>query len=122
MWHPAPWSLALIVGAWRVRGRVGAALTSMPERSRRALYFALGFSSLSIAMFVPASRFAERYPFSAHYAIATAGVVVGLQVWPSLRTTLGRIDRAVPAFPVVVWVSLMLLRLTVGALLPRISG
>ena len=72
-------------------------------------------------MLVPASRFAERYPFSAHYAIAAAGVVVALHM-ARLQIGLERLDRQIPALPVVVWTALMLLRLTSGRLLPRISG
>ena len=122
LWHPAPWSFALIAAAWRLRGSVGRTLAQLPDPARRSLVFAVLFALASIAMLVPASRFAERYPFSAHYAIAAAGVAVALHEWPRLRSAVERLDQAIPALPAVAWAVLMLLRLTVGSLLPRISG
>lgn len=122
LWHPAPWSVALVVAAWRARGQLGERFRALSEPARRGLVAAVGFALGSIALLTPASRFAERYPFSAHYAIAAAGGVVALYVWPRLRSRVEALDRVVPAFPAVVWLTLMVLRLTLGGLLPRISG
>jgi polyisoprenoid-binding protein YceI len=84
------------------------------------LIFALGFAAAAILLLSPSSRFAERYAFSATYAVATAGAVVALREWPWLRARLTRLDAAVPGLPVVVWCALLLLRLVTDQLLPRI--
>jgi len=119
-WHPAPWSFAL-VAAFR-HGRRGLALRwqALAAAERRGLIFALGFAAAAILLLSPSSRFAERYAFSATYAVATAGAVVALREWPWLRTRLTRLDAAVPGLPVVVWCALILLRLVTDQLLPRI--
>jgi hypothetical protein len=122
LWHPAPWSFALIVAAWKTRGSIRHTVARLPGPARRALIFATVFALVTIALFVPASRFAERYPFSAHYAIAAAGVVVALHRWPSLRRIVVQADRQIPGLPALVWTLLMLLRLAIGSLLPRISA
>ncbi len=122
LWHPAPWSLALVVAAWRWRGRWRSVLETLPVETRRGLYFCLAFAAASLLMLSPASRFAERYLFSANYAIGACGAIVALSVWPALRRALVRLDDRVPALPALCWLALMLLRLAVGPLLPRISG
>jgi hypothetical protein len=93
---------------------------ALADTERRGLIFAVTFAVAAIAMLSPSSRFAERYAFSATYAVATAGVVVALRDWPWLARGLGRLDTAVPALPAVVWFLLMLLRLVSGAMLPRV--
>jgi 4-amino-4-deoxy-L-arabinose transferase-like glycosyltransferase len=122
LWHPAPWSVVLLIAAWRSRRSIAPTLARLSDRTRRSLIFCLTFAVLAIGMLVPASRFAERYPFSAHYAIAAAGVVIALHTWPRLRSRLSTLDRAVPALPALLWFVLMILRLGLGPLLPRISG
>jgi hypothetical protein len=122
LWHPAPWSLALLAGCWVQRGRVVRWWQSAPEPARRGVLFALAFAITAVAALSPASRFAERYVFSANYAIATLGAVVSLHAWPRWRAWLERLDARVPGLPVLTWLTLMLLRLTIGPLLPRISG
>jgi 4-amino-4-deoxy-L-arabinose transferase-like glycosyltransferase len=122
LWHPAPWSLALIVGAWSSRRRWSAVWRSLPASHQRALVFSLGFAFTTVAMLTPASRFAERYIFSANYALAAAGIVVALHLWPALRSTLVTWDQRLPALPALCWTLLMVLRLIVGPLLPRISS
>ncbi len=119
-WHPAPWSLALI--ALLRHGRAGLARRwqALTRPERRGLLFALGFAGAAILLLSPSSRFAERYAFSATYAIATAGAVVAMREWPGLAQRLGRLDATVPGLPVVVWISLMLLRLATDQVLPRI--
>jgi 4-amino-4-deoxy-L-arabinose transferase-like glycosyltransferase len=122
LWHPAPWSLALLFAAWRSRRSISPTLARLPAAARWSLVFCITFALMAIAMLVPASRFAERYPFSAHYAIAAAGVVIALHIWPRLRLRLLTLDHAVPALPALLWFVLMILRLGLGPLLPRISG
>ena len=122
VWHPAPWSLALAAGLWHWRATFGAWCRAGVDATRLSLLFAVVFPVTAMLFLSPASRFAERYLFSANYAIAAAGVVVAVRLWPSLRDVLLRVDRAVPAFPALCWLALMVLRLTLGPLLPRISS
>jgi hypothetical protein len=122
LWHPAPWSLALLAACWMQRGRVAAWWQSAPEAARRGILFALAFAVTAVVALSPASRFAERYVFSANYAIATLGAVVSLHAWPRWRAWIERLDARVPGLPVLTWLTLMLLRLTIGPLLPRITG
>lgn len=122
LWHPAPWSFALLAAWWRARGRVGSWWRGAAEPSRRGLLFALGYALLAIALLSPASRFAERYAFSATYLIGAAGAVVAVHIWPWLRDRLTSLDARVPAFPAIVWAALILLRLAFGPFLPRIGA
>jgi len=115
VYHPAPWSLALMLGAWRF-GR--SAIRGTIER--RAIDFVLTYAALVTLLLSFASRWAERYAFSATFLIGAAGAVVAFRTWPALRRLLARLDGSVPAFPAVVWTILMLLRLVAGPLLPRI--
>lgn len=121
-WHPAPWSLALVAALWRWRGTIGARWRETPEPARRGLIFAIGFAAACILMLSPASRFAERYTFSANYAIAAAGAIVAARAWPVLGRVVEAADRRVPALAAWCWLGLMLLRLTLGPFLPRISS
>jgi hypothetical protein len=79
------------------------------------IYAALVTIVLSLA-----SRWAERYAFSATFMVGAAGAVVAYRTWPWLRRTLMRLEASVPAFPALVWTVLMLLRLVAGPWLPRI--
>ena len=117
LWHPAPWCFALIVAISRYPGSSG-----ISSGMRRGLAFTMLFAAASVLLLSPASRFAERYTFSASYAVAAAGIVTALIVWPALKDGVTKLDRAIPALPAVCWLVLMILRLTVGPYLPRISG
>lgn len=121
-WHPAPWSLALVAAAWRWRGTLVERWRSLPDPARRGLLFCLAFALTCVLALSPASRFAERYIFSANYALATAGVIVASRAWPALARVVRTLDERVPALPAICWLALMLLRLTLGPLLPRISS
>lgn len=121
LWHAAPWSLALIASAWVFRGQWRATWDALGERERRGLTFALGFAVGAVALLSPSSRFAERYAFSATYAVAAAGVIVAIRVWPRVRNALMSIDARVPALPVTLWFLLMAFRLALGPWLPRLS-
>jgi 4-amino-4-deoxy-L-arabinose transferase-like glycosyltransferase len=122
LWHPAPWSVALLVAAWHTRGRWRATWRALPESHRRGLLFALMFAATTVAMLTPASRFTERYIFSVNYVVAATGIVVALHHWPALGTFITRLDARVPALPVICWTLLMLLRLGIGPYLPRVSS
>ena len=95
---------------------------SAPATNRRGLLFALGFTLLAVGLLSPASRFAERYAFSATYLMGAAGAVVAVHIWPWLRRRYSALDARVPAFPAVVWAALILLRLALGPFLPRIGA
>jgi 4-amino-4-deoxy-L-arabinose transferase-like glycosyltransferase len=122
LWHPAPWSLAILAIVWQRRGRLAGWWQGAGDRAQRGIVFAAAFAGIAVVSLSPASRFAERYVFSANYAIAALGVVLSLHAWPGARAWLERIDARVPGLPVLTWLVLMLLRLTIGPLLPRISG
>jgi 4-amino-4-deoxy-L-arabinose transferase-like glycosyltransferase len=119
LWHPAPWSVALAIAMARRSGRMREWWRQSPDPARRGLLFALAFGALALAMLSPSSRFAERYAFTAVFAVGTAGAVVAYRMWPALRRTVRRIDQAIPAAPAVIWLGLVLLRLGAGPLLPR---
>lgn len=121
-WHPAPWSLALVAAAWRWRGTMADRWRTSPQAARRGLVFCLAFALTCVVALSPASRFAERYIFSANYALATAGAIVASRAWPDLARLVRALDSRIPALPAVCWLVLMLLRLTVGPFLPRISS
>jgi 4-amino-4-deoxy-L-arabinose transferase-like glycosyltransferase len=117
LYHPAPWSLVLlwasvrptIAGPWR-------------DQAKRGLLFVLVFAALSVLLLSVASRFAERYAFSATYMIGAAGIVVAVHRAPRLRRGLTRLETAVPALPAALWVTLIVLRVALGPWLPRIGG
>lgn len=121
-WHPAPWSALLIGALWRHRGSLRTDWANVPDTARRALLFAVAFAICSILALSPASRFAERYAFSANFAIGAAGAVVACFEWPRLGRWLSALDARVPALPVLTWTALMLMRLGLGPFLPRISS
>jgi hypothetical protein len=120
LWHPAPWSFALLLAWWRSRAARPAASSDADRRTRSAVLFALAFALLSILVLAPSSRFAERYAFSATYAVAAAGAVAAYRVWPAVRRTATQLDERVPAAPAVLWLTLMLLRMVSGPILPRL--
>jgi 4-amino-4-deoxy-L-arabinose transferase-like glycosyltransferase len=121
VWHPAPWSIALVLAGWRMRGHFTERWRAIPEPGRKGLLFALSFAGLAMLLVSPASRYAERYAFPSTHAVACAGVVSVSQVWPSITAAIARLDRRIPALPALVWLALALLRLGAGSLLPRIS-
>jgi 4-amino-4-deoxy-L-arabinose transferase-like glycosyltransferase len=121
LWHAAPWSLVLVATAvfqWR---RLVAFWRAAPEPMRRGAIFAAAFIVLAIGLLVPSSRFAERYAFPATYALAALGAMVAWRTWPLVARLVTSFDRAVPAFPAVLWCVLMIARLVIGPFLPRIT-
>jgi 4-amino-4-deoxy-L-arabinose transferase-like glycosyltransferase len=120
LWHPAPWSLALVGALFSYRATLISRWLQLPVAARRGVLFAFAFALASLVVLSPASRFAERYVFSATYAVGTVGAVVAYRRWPRVREAIRRADAAVPALPAVVWIVLLLARLALGPLLPRI--
>jgi 4-amino-4-deoxy-L-arabinose transferase-like glycosyltransferase len=121
MWHPAPWSLAVLVALWQHRRSMREWWKASAGMERRGLMFALLFTIGAVGILLPSSRFAERYAFSATYAVAAAGAVLAYRGWPWLRGAVQRWDARVPALPAVLWLLLMLARLAIGPFLPRVS-
>jgi len=121
LWHPAPWTIALVAVAVRVRRTWRTQWDSLPGTARRGLLFVLAFAASTVLMLAPASRYAERYLFSPNYALAALGIVVSLRAWPRLRELVAEADRRVPALPVLCWTVLVLARLLTGQYLPRIT-
>lgn len=117
LFHPAPWSLALLWAAWP-RGR----LRAQTDRERRGLRFVLVFAVVTVLSLSLASRFAERYAFSVAFLVGAAGVVVASRAWPGLKRGVDGLNAAVPGFPAVVWTLLIVLRLALGPSLPRVGG
>ena len=120
-WHAAPWSLALIAIVLTQWKSVAASWATAAEPIKRGAIFAGLFVVLVVAILLPSSRFAERYAFSATYALATLGAMVAWCHWPALTRLVSSLDRRVPAFPAVLWGALMILRIVVGPYLPRIA-
>jgi 4-amino-4-deoxy-L-arabinose transferase-like glycosyltransferase len=121
VWHPAPWSVALVLVAWRMRRHFGDKWRAISAPARQGLLFAIGFALLATLLVAPASRYAERYAFPDSHAIACAGVVAVRRAWPSLADAVLRLDRRIPALPALVWLALVLLRLLGGSVLPRVG-
>lgn len=121
LWHPAPWSLVLIGLAWQTRGAWVAAWRTAPPSVRWGLTFAVAYAVTLVVTLIPSSRVAERYIFSGTYAVATAGIVALCRTWPQVQRRLTTLDERVPALPALVWTGLMLLRLALGPLVPRIQ-
>lgn len=115
LWHPAPWSLALL---WLALTRFGT-WRDLPLVERRALAFSVTFVVLAVAMLSLPSRFAERYAFSATFVVGTVGAVAARRAWTPLGSLTARLDGLVPALPAVVWTLLSVGRLVLGPYLPR---
>ena len=115
IWHPAPWSIALVVTLWRFRARLTPRFLAKAEMRQRGAAFAIVFALLAILVLSPASRLAERYAFAATFAVACAGVVAALREWPELHARLRALDTRIPALPATLWIVLILLRLSFGS-------
>jgi len=115
IWHPAPWSIALVVTLWRFRSRLTMRFLANADTRQRGAAFAVIFAGLAILVLSPASRLAERYAFAATYAVACAGAVAALREWPAVSARLRALDRRIPALPAVLWLLLIVLRLLIGS-------
>lgn len=121
LWHPAPWSLALLWVGWRRVRTAAPGRPALADGARRGVWFSAAFVTVLVLMFSVPSRFAERYLFSATFALGTCGAVVAWRSWPKLRLATLRLDAAIPALPAVLWTVLMLLRIGLGPWIPRIQ-
>ena len=92
-WHAAPWSLALIAIVLTQWKSVAASSATAAEPIKRGAIFAGLFVVLVVAILLPSSRFAERYAFSATYALATLGAMVAWCYWPALTRLVSSLDR-----------------------------
>ena len=121
LWHPAPWTAAILLVAWRHRRHLAGWLrAARPIREQRALAFVAVFVASVIGLLFPLSRFAERYAFSATFAAGAVGAVIAVRTWPALR----RLDRlwATSGAPAAaLWLGLIVLRLALGPFLPRLQ-
>jgi 4-amino-4-deoxy-L-arabinose transferase-like glycosyltransferase len=122
LWHPAPWSLALLVAGWAGwAGRRGTASTGLGTQERMSLWFVLAFTVLAVLLLSTPNRFAERYAFSATFLVGTAGVVAAWRVWPGVRRAIEALDSRIPALPAITWAVLIGLRLVLGRWLPHVG-
>ena len=115
--HPAPWSAALLWAGWRARRG-----WNVNAPARRGIVFVVAFTAACVLLLSLASRFAERYAFSASYLVGAAGAAVVGAGWPALDQWLARLEERMPMLPVIAWVALAALRLALGPWLPRIGG
>jgi 4-amino-4-deoxy-L-arabinose transferase-like glycosyltransferase len=115
IWHPMPWSIALVVALWRFRSRLTPRFLAEADTRQRAAAFAVAFAVLAIVALSPASRLAERYAFAATYAVACAGAVAAWREWPAVGAALRTLDTRIPTLPATLWVVLILLRLVIGS-------
>lgn len=118
-WLSAPWGAGLIAGGigWAARWR--DAWRAQPAPLRGAALFALAFAATAIIMLSPSGRFAERYLFSPIFITAAIGVAVACRMWPVIPVTIAQIERRIPYLPVVVWLVLIVGRLSLGPVMPR---
>jgi 4-amino-4-deoxy-L-arabinose transferase-like glycosyltransferase len=121
LWHPAPWSLALFQAVRRRAADLKGWWRRTPDLERRGVIAVLLFAAFAIVALSPSSRFAERYAFLATFTVGAAGAVAAFRLWAWVPRLLDRLQRVLPALPVVLWFTLMVLRLALGPLLPRVS-
>jgi 4-amino-4-deoxy-L-arabinose transferase-like glycosyltransferase len=121
LWHPAPWSFAVLALAWRYRRRfITQARTLLAASEQRAIVFAGLFILAVIGLLFPLSRWAERYAFSATYTAAALGAVIACRTWAPIRA-LDRFWTTSSTSAALLWLALIVLRLIFGPLLPRLQ-
>src|SRR6185295_1192532 len=121
LWHPAPWSAAILVALWRRRAAfVRTMRTTMSAGEKRAAAFVTVYVLLVIGLLFPLSRFAERYAFSATFATGTIGAVVACREWAPIRG-LQKMWATSSTPAALLWLALIVLRLVLGPLLPRLQ-
>ena len=124
VWFPFPWSLALLLAAWRAR-RLPARLAAAGDTpsARGALaggLFAVATVALYVGLFSLSERRADRYIFPVYYAVGAAGGVAALRASSRLRRLAGTLDR--PWVPAAVWAVTFAAHLFAGRLgLPTIK-
>jgi len=124
VWFPFPWSLALILAAWRAR-RLPARLAACGDSpsARGALaggLFAVATVVLYVGLFSLSDRRADRYIFPAYYVVGAAGGVAALRMSTRLRGLAGTLDQ--PWVPAAVWAATFAAHLFAGRLgLPTVK-
>jgi hypothetical protein len=123
-WFPFPWSLTLLLAAWRARRL--PARTERVERSPSAAgalaggLFAVATVVLYVGLFSLSERRADRYIFPAYYAVGAAGGVAALRASTRLRRLAAALDR--PWVPAAVWTVTFAAHLFAGRLgLPTVK-
>ena len=123
-WFPFPWSLALLLAAWRAR-RLPARLAASGDSpsARGALaggLFAVATVVLYVGLFSLSDRRADRYIFPVYYGVGAAGGVAALRMSTRLRSLAGTLDR--PWVPAAVWAVTFAAHLFAGRLgLPTVK-
>jgi hypothetical protein len=121
LWHPAPWSFAILMVAWRYRrGLIANARALLPANEQRAVAFAALFVLAVIGLLFPLSRWAERYAFSATYTAGALGAVIACRTWRPIRA-LDRFWTTSSTTAALLWLGLIVLRLVLGPILPRLQ-
>jgi hypothetical protein len=123
-WFPFPWSLALLLAAWRARrlpARLAACGSSPSARGALAGgLFAVATVVLYVGLFSLSQRRADRYIFPVYYVVGAAGGVAALRASTRLRGLAGALDR--PWVPAAVWTVTFAAHLFAGRLgLPTVK-
>ncbi|HEX9185733.1 MAG TPA: glycosyltransferase family 39 protein [Vicinamibacteria bacterium] len=122
IWFPFPWSVLLVVGAWRASARGDPAHRwAAPDPGARAgVLFTAAVVALYVGLFSLSDRRADRYIFPVYYAVGAAGGVAGLRLLPALRRLADRLDR--PWVPAAAWAAVFAVHLFAGRLgLPTVK-
>jgi 4-amino-4-deoxy-L-arabinose transferase-like glycosyltransferase len=119
LWHPAPWSFAILLALWSGRRSRRVAWYERPVADWKGTLFVALFVLMVIALLTPSSRFAERYAFSATYAVAALGIVIACRRSPAWIGA--PMDWPSTAIAAIIWLGLIVLRVVLGPLLPRLS-
>lgn len=125
LWFPFPWSLALVLAAWRVRRarwRSGPWPDVEPVDCGALAggLFAVATVVLYVGVFSLSDRRADRYIFPAYYAAGAAGGVAALRLSPRFRRLAAALDR--PWVPAAVWGATFVAHLFAGRLgLPTVK-
>jgi hypothetical protein len=124
LWFPFPWSLALVIAAWRVRRARGRSPGSDAEPVENGALagglFAVATVVLYVGLFSLSDRRADRYIFPAYYAVGAAGGVAALRLSPRFLRLAAALDR--PWVPAAVWGATFVAHLFAGRLgLPTVK-
>ena len=124
VWFAFPWSLALLLAAWRARRLPARLVVSASSSSARDALagglFAVATVVLYVGLFSLSDRRADRYIFPVYYAVGAAGGVAALRASTRLRRLAFALDR--PWVPAAVWVVAFAAHLFAGRLgLPTVK-
>jgi 4-amino-4-deoxy-L-arabinose transferase-like glycosyltransferase len=124
VWFAFPWSLTLLLAAWRarlIRARLAAGGDSSSARGALAGgLFAVATVVLYVGLFSLSARRADRYVFPVYTVVGAAGGVAALRASTRLRRLAGALDR--PWVPAAVWAVTFTAHLFAGRLgLPTVK-